>query len=157
MSIESKYVTFEQAKLFKEKGFDIKLDRHWISQIPHTVESWSSKIDDVVSDGMEAKILWREYHSKDYNVDHAPAYEQWQVVEWLRIKYNIELSAQVNFYNRKEKLGYFYTLDKFDSNDIHDGKDYDIEQMNLVGEKKGFNTPQEAYSAAFDYILKNLI
>ena len=45
----------------------------------------------------------------------------------------------------------------FDDNGVHDGKDYDLEQINLIGDKKAFDSRQEAYSAAFDYILKEMV
>ncbi len=63
-----------------------------------------------------------------------------ELQQWLRDTKGIEVSAQVNFYNKNKKLGYFYTLDCFDSNNIHDGKDYDMGQMNLIGDAKAFDS-----------------
>jgi hypothetical protein len=65
-----------------------------------------------------------------------PKYEQWQVVEWLRDNHGIWVYADF--------LGswmYVIVLLKDNSRrEIHH-----------------FNSPQKAYSAAFDYILKKLI
>jgi len=139
-NIEPTYCTFEQSVLLKEKRFDVEL------KTVYNLKSESAE--------SHYPIM------KNSDIEHGTICtrpEQWQVIEWLRVNHNIELSAQVNFYNKKAKLGYFYTIDKFDSNDIHDGKDYNEEQMNLIGDKKGFNTPQQAISAAIDYILKELL
>lgn len=135
------HITFEQARLLCKIGFTVGT-RNSYNELGNLILPYYG--DKYVNGNSNGDSLFE-----------AP--EQHQVVEWLRINHNIELSVQVNFYNRKSKLGYFYTIDKFDSNNIHDGKDYDKEQINLIGDKKGFNTPQEAYSAAFDYILNNLI
>jgi hypothetical protein len=64
--------------------------------------------------------------------------EQWQVVEWLRVNHGIWVSIRVS--NNK----------------------FNLLVTNLSGDilfnDSAFNTPQEAYSAAFDYILNsNLI
>lgn len=64
--------------------------------------------------------------------------------KWLREVHRIDVSAQVNFYNKSKKLGYFYSLDCFDSNDIHDGKDYDFDQIESVGKEEGFDSYEEA-------------
>lgn len=142
MEINPTYVTFEQAKLLKEKEFNEGCNRAY--------------------DGSECLYYSDNETKNTYNIFNrnlSTAYsapEQWQVVEWLSLK-GIEVSAQINFYNRKSKLGYYYTIDKFNEEGIHNGEDYDIDQFKLIGDKKGFNTRQEAYSAAFDYVLKNLI
>lgn len=69
--------------------------------------------------------------------------------KWFREEYNIIVASQVNFYNGKSKLGYIYTIDVFNTIDVHDGMDHDIQQMGLVGDKKGFDTYEEALEKAF--------
>jgi hypothetical protein len=64
--------------------------------------------------------------------------------KWLRDEHNIEVYVTVNFYNRKEKLGYLYNIDKFDAKNIHDGQTYDDEQIQLIGEFQGFITFEQA-------------
>ena len=137
MEIKPTYVTFEQAKFLKEKGFDEDCSKMYKVQC-----IWGFGF-------MQYKNS--QIHKNSFDTT-AP--EQWQVVEWLSLK-GIEVSAQINFYNKKSKLGYYYTIDKFDENGIHDGKDYDMQQLGLIGDLKAFNTKQEAYSAAFDFILTN--
>ena len=77
--------------------------------------------------------------------DHyIPAPSQVQLQKWLRDEHNIEVYVTVNFYNRKEKLGYLYNIDKFDAKNIHDGQTYDNEQIQLIGEFQGFITFEQA-------------
>lgn len=79
--------------------------------------------------------------TKDGLICDIPAPEQWQVVEWLRVNHDIWVSVRLN--NTKNSWMYFLqeTITKQLTQNIKDG----------------FNTPQEAYSAAFDYILNTLI
>lgn len=64
-------------------------------------------------------------------VDKVSAPEQWQVVEWLWVNHDIWV-----FVYRPNETGYF--------------------AHNLENKAK-YDSPQEAYSAAFDYVLNNLI
>ena len=63
--------------------------------------------------------------------------EQWQVVEWLRVNHGIWTIA--DYYNNGDKNIWFWNI-KFNSKETMDC---------------GFASPQEAYSAAFDYIKEN--
>jgi hypothetical protein len=65
--------------------------------------------------------------------EHYLCPEQWQVVEWLRLNHEIHVWVE------RSKFC-------FVDNDDHS-------LYNSLGE---FNSPQEAYSTAFDYILKKL-
>jgi len=114
MKIEPTYVTFEQAKLLKEKGFDVDTEHHYNI------------------DGEQYKPV---FTSTDIS---AP--EQWQVVEWLRINYDIWITCGRDEDNYKCEV---YTI-KSGNKHVPTGL-------------KSFPSPQEAYSAAFDYILKHLI
>lgn len=77
-------------------------------------------------------------------------YHQWEFVEWLRFKHQIWINVDVIgenmneyrfvcFRSYKEKMSEY---GKIIRNDNHNGR---------------YETPQEAYSAAFDYILKNIL
>jgi len=124
--IKPTYVTFEQAKWLKEKGFDIECKM-------------------CVEEGDERSLPFNCGNTIHKNSLH-PYYsapEQWQVVEWLRVNHgiHIEILLEENkpwnkFYYRIMKIGQYFSLS-------HDG---------IYSE-----TPQEAYSAAFDYILNDLI
>ena len=67
-----------------------------------------------------------------------PAPEQWQVVEWLRVNHGIFVFPDP-VYDFSEWTG---TIVRKGSTD-------------MLFRKVGFNSPQEAYSAAFDYIINN--
>jgi hypothetical protein len=114
--IRPTYVSFEQSKLLKEKGFDVITNKlyHY--------------------NGSDFITLITK-NSENFGFS-AP--EQWQVVEWLRVNHGIWIS--INLFNKKYK----YLI-----NQIDDTWNFDIEK----GDK--FNSPQEAYSAAFNYILNN--
>ena len=131
MEIKPTYVTFEQAKLLKKKGFNMSYRKYYnedSTEILHT---------------SKYSILNKSYRIK------AP--EQWQVVEWLRINHGIHITYGCDYnwklkeYRDKAKFYYIIDFDLLDSMD---------EKLNP---KFLFNSPQEAYSAAFDYVLTKLI
>lgn len=123
MNIQPTYVTFEQAKLLKEKGMIVSCGAYQI-------EEGNRLID------------WRYTPATFKLTPHfLPAPEQWQVVEWLRIKHNIWIEAMKSY---GVNGIYKYCIDT--SN-----------KFQLVETEYKFKSPQEAYSAAFDYVLKELI
>jgi hypothetical protein len=119
-------VTFEQAKWLKEKGFDV----------------------DCKSKFLRGEIEYSGIHNPFFaepKEDIVERPEQWQVVEWLRINHGIWISVG-NVYS--EYTHWAYGIGKENKGMIlpfregQDNHDY-------------FNSPQEAYSAAFDYIKDN--
>jgi hypothetical protein len=129
MEIKPTYVTFEQAKLLADKKF-----------LVHTRYGYTK-------DG----VLERPHYGETYinsDFENSLTYsapEQHQVIEWLRVNHGIFIAVDV-----------IYNLFK-----------YKILQCNgIVSQTFGnefkcssfdYNSPQEAYSKAFDYILKELI
>jgi hypothetical protein len=111
MEIKPTYVTFEQAKRLKEKGFDIDCKKY-------SSDGIGTPISGFVHQGVKAP-------------------EQWQVVEWLRVKHGIHIAVNLDLSNTQDF-------------------DFRIQKPNYLklSEKK-FKTPQQAYSVAFDYILNN--
>jgi hypothetical protein len=113
MEIKPVYVTFEQAKWLKEKGFDEECLYYFKKDGTHSL---------VISDD-------------NYECQRP---EQWQVVEWLRINHGIWVWVRP------------YKDHAADNNDPIE------HQMNVykngVTVSKEFNSHEEAYSAAFDYI-----
>jgi len=132
--IKPTYVTFEQAKWLKEKGFD---------------ETCNAYFD------LDKKITL--FNDKDFNTSkNSDMYpytfgeitlpEQWQVVEWLRVNHGIWIS--VNWYNKNNNnIFWSYTIEKI----VKYPEPIDYTPQNTINS----NTPQEAYSAAFDYIKEN--
>jgi hypothetical protein len=131
--IEPEYVTFEQAKSLKEIGFN---------------ELCTSCFHSFLEEGEGTKTpLIRKFTQRKFQnstiTDHIARPEQWQVVEWLRVNHGIWVSVD------KQN----YKLFKWRVSNINLRND----AISDLIEKSDFNydTPQKAYSAAFDYILNN--
>jgi len=142
MRIEPHYVTFEQAKLLNEKGFNEECVRFYVKS--------NSKIFGIDEHGRyypiknKPKELWVVGNVAVQNVKNiilAP--EQWQVVEWLRVNHNLFITTDVQF--KKDVVSYWWI--------IKGGRKINLNSK-LVNK---YNSPQEATSAAFDYVLKKLI
>jgi hypothetical protein len=122
--IKPTYITFEQAKWLKEKGFD---------------ESCRMLINGAY-EPFHLNLIETQYFQNNSVLlkDCYSAPEQWQVVEWLRVNHGIWVSIcpsiDTNFEFMIYKKDVIYGSGKYKSN---------------------FNSPQEAYSAAFDYIKNN--
>lgn len=128
MEIKPTYVTFEQAKLLKEKGFKSK-SRYY--------------------DGSGELVKVPDIPENDYRHTNNfaqrfryEAPEQWQVLEWLRV----EKGIWVHVYYLTDRNCWCWDCYKY----LEDGL------LNEPGFSFNMNlkSPQEAYSAAFDYILK---
>jgi hypothetical protein len=133
MEIKPTYATFEQAKKFKEKGFDARCQ--------NTISLQAE--GEVRNSHQNEYIDWNNFIPST-NPSLGKCYiscpEQWQVVEWLRLTHGIWISP----YMASSISWGFHVLR------VSDG--------HVIGRNEGLvNSPQEAYSAAFDYILNNLI
>ena len=130
--IKPTHVTFEQAKLLKEKGYKSK-SRYYggsgeLVEVPNIIENDYRHTNNIIQ-----RFRWE-----------AP--EQHQVVEWLRINHGIWVSVNIamddkwyfELYNLKDKRNAEIIIEDENVTDFH-------------------NSTKEAYSAAFDYILKELI
>jgi hypothetical protein len=128
-NIQPKYVNFEQAKWLKEIGFDVRL------------KSWFD------SEG-EFHILNDEFNSigwLNHNLpkDEYSRPEQWVVVEWLLLNHGIWVhTAPEN--NEEDVVKWAYVIQRICEEEVF--------FVRRIGE---FNSPQEAYSVAFDYIKEN--
>lgn len=124
--IKPTYVTFEQAKKLKEKGFYVKVE-------------WAYQDKNLVHDSHYKEL--KNWNDKNHVDCSAP--EQWQVVEWLRVRHNIICGHTDGTYIK--------------GNWLFGGKvkELDITKDSIV--IGAYDSPQEACSAAFDYILNNLI
>ena len=106
--IKPTYITFEQAKWLKEKGFDEECLYYFKKDGTHSL---------IVSDD-------------DYECQRP---EQWLVVEWLRLNHSI----WVEVIETELFCKYFFQIKRKDNTRLKNGD---------------FNSPQEAYSRAFDFI-----
>lgn len=128
--IEPKYISFEQAKWLKEINCIIECNQGYDFR------------------GGDVKHMGRYISSHLFFI--AP--EQWQVVEWLRTVFNIDIQDICHYSNvgvRTYRIGIIY---------IRENK---IESVFLRPDNQNksefieFSTPQEGISAAFDYIRNN--
>ena len=123
MEIKPTYVTFEQAKLLKEKGFNVKVKPFY---------NGLQNNEFVISDIIQTNNNLPKWY---------PAPEQWVVVEWLRLNHDIHITYDVGL------SGYYGLIKYRHSNGSLYLSRWTNEQENPL------NSPQEATSAAIDYIL----
>jgi hypothetical protein len=129
--MEPKYVTFEQAKWLKEKRFDY-----------HEVFQDFANYYDYHDRSVQGRL-----HVSDFSEDKFPddrwiaVPEQWQVIEWLRVNHDIWIAVMPDV-----GMDLIYTY-----------KIYSVEVgvERCLANGNNYDTPQEAYSAAFDYIKDN--
>jgi phage pi2 protein 07 len=112
-TLERNYITLNQAKLLKEKGFE------------------SIKID----------------YGLNQMLNNSNPPEQWQVVEWLRVNHGIWVYVDTHEFGKW----------CFNYKKIEPTEEYPNINVNGAFSVEDFNSPQEAYSEAFDYVLNNLI
>jgi hypothetical protein len=127
--IKPTYITFEQAKWLKEKGFD---------------ESCRMLINGAY-EPFHLNLIETQYFQNNSVLlkDCYSAPEQWQVVEWLRINHGIWVESL----HRGDMGDFIFKVVELNENNWKKHPHYI--------HNEGFNSPQEAYSAAFDYILNN--
>jgi hypothetical protein len=134
--IKPTYVTFEQAKWLKEKGFDVECKRYYLEKDKNLYEGFEHE-------------YWGDYRCKNWNADiigikpfhgFCSAPEQHQVVEWLLVNHGIWV-----FLERGLEPVNFYPV--IDNNHQVTSFKYHPPMW--------YNSSQEAYSAAFDYIKDN--
>jgi len=135
MEIKPTYATSEQAKLLKEKGFDELCQFYYYDlKKGHTLENVLQENKSPYCNG----IIKEKQHFQTFN---AP--EQWQVVEWLRINHGIWVDV-----SNIKRFKYSCQVTDLNTNENDSG---------IKFSKSFFETPQEAYSSAFDYVLRELI
>lgn len=130
--IKPTHVTFQQAKKLKEKGFN-----------HHDVYEDVADYYDYYDPTVQGRCHYSDFKEGLPNKNWIPVPEQWQVIEWLRVNHGIWVEVMLI-------KGYKYTFQCYNETLTEFGAE-------RIGEEntKDFNSPQEAYSAAFDYILNN--
>lgn len=141
------YVTSEQAKWLKEIGFDY-----------HKIFQKLAEYYDYIDPSVQGRL-----HESDFQVDSfpddcwIPVPEQHQVVEWLRLNHGLwihvhlevklkglEISNTSKYQAGINRVNHTSIFGKISEGCIPDGP-----------YRKPQNSPQEAYSAAFDYLMNN--
>ena len=124
--IKPHYVDFNTAKLLKEKGFKYYCSTsYWKQEFTHNTPGYPLE---------NGETSQENYY--DFERYYAP--EQHQVVDWLLEKHGIWIDVRY----MDDILNFGYTITTIKDN---------TEQYGLYK----FNYPQQAYSAAIDYILLN--
>lgn len=126
-----KHVIFEQAKWLKEKGFNEDCRAFYLDGNLETSKHSIGNYNDV---------KWVRTWRNSPNDDIISAPEQHQVVEWLRVNHGIWISVDMVYETTQTGFWYSIRQSKEDDKAICSNE---------------YPTPQEAYSAAFDYIKNN--
>lgn len=129
--------TNTQAKLLKEKEFNEPCKMVWDNW--NNLEEWYGS------------LLHRNSDKNSSIYYSAP--EQWQVIEWLFKTYLIDVSTIP--FKEKGVRDIWFQFRVINFNDRNIEEVIFEHQYNTNFER--FKTKQEAYSAAFDYVLTNLI
>ena len=128
--ITEDYVSFETAKLLKEKGFD------------EECSCFYDNIVDYVTPGLE--VDGQLYYKNSFLDDEEYAAPTLQMaMKWLREKHNISIEPLVDFGSGNEC---WWSVDVA----------Y-IKKNGLIDELCGYNSYEEACEAAIKYYLENLI
>jgi hypothetical protein len=132
--ITEDYVSFEVAKLLKEKGFDEKCMSYYGHGKFHlgNQEYIKSNTD---RDGVA-------FNGVPYDAYNAPSLQM--AMKWLREKHNLHISVLIT---------YQYFPRKYEVHIMHTEKYEDI----VVNPGTNFNTNEEACESAIRYTLENLI
>lgn len=135
------YVTFEQAKLLKEKGFDLPTYSFYVID----EDGGYGDLEEFIQNPNGNFPLLDDNTLFD-TLTSAP--EQWQVIEWLRVEHGVWIQVCLS------KYGEFYCsiLKKEPTKDLKTPFSWET-----ICSFYNFNSPQKACSNAIDYILNNLI
>ncbi len=165
--IEPTYVSFEQAKLLKEKGFNISLYNFYYQEKSNSTPVLTSGAE--YQSDRDCKWDWNLNGGESGNQSSVIPYpndtkgiytsapEQWQVVEWLRLNHGIWVYASP-YYSRPDdnKTGK-WIFEGFEP-EVYFIKELEVgEEIATTFFLATYEHPQKAYSVAFDYILKELI
>lgn len=133
--ITEDYVSFETAKLLKEKGFDENCFRSYVKD----------KL--AVSQGFNNSYYITMYSDGTYRPVSAPTLQM--AMKWLREEHRLHISAEMGFDVDNHQYYFFApSVCRF--------SDKSGEYENPFGEKE-FDTYEEACEAAIRYCLENLI
>jgi hypothetical protein len=143
--IQPTYVTYTQAVWLKEKGFDIPQNKMYSYGPPmfghvKEVKFYNGDLHECAS----TPYNWNDWSNKPTATEYYSAPEQWLVIEWLRVNHGIWISVKIAI----DDTWYFemYNLKDKRNSEIF------IKNQNITDFHKSH---QDAYSAAFDYIISN--
>lgn len=144
--IEPKYVSLETAKMLnnagftRENGFACKAG--WINYL--TFSTGETKYPD------DERNLVMDLLSNSHLIERP---EQWQVVEWLRCEYGINVITLENYHYPMEmkKRWAYEIVNTTESDRIISNRNF------IIKSDYEFISPKEAYEFAFQHILNKII
>lgn len=133
------YVSRKVSKLLKEKGFDVPLIYYWL-------------------DGGSGNVPTRtiDYRPENWNNHRsilritAPTVSD--VIMWFHDKHKLWIQTP---YSYNDPKSFCWTIVKM--GDEENDKNCWLSGMDTLNEIDGFDTPKQAYEAAFEFITNNLI
>jgi len=158
-NIEETYVSFEVAKLLKEKGFDVHCESYY-------------------EEDRSLHQFVGNYNSEDQKKEmpHYSRPTQSICIKWIRENFGIHICTQQTWYANYSKIAYFYLIYKNPGEEVGSNEDrftnlleksYQHVEGKYINEEKfdkfifedkfAFLTSEEATEAALLYTLKNLI
>ena len=166
--ITEDYVSFEVAKLLKEKGFDGPCYEVWESHNDSQTlvgAPWFVEGETVVN--RESVDAAAKQYADEYSIDNkvegylAPTLQM--AMKWFREVHNIYIEANLTFSENPESHPshyYVYVLDTKSGNSLIE-KSATISGLNPLTDEsstpRNFNTYEEACEEAIKYALENLI
>ena len=142
-------VSFEIAKLLKEKGFDMPCNNYYTSRGLLNSDGWGDIIyeDGGFSSGEPERMIRFDYSdfSKRQKEEYYLCPTISEVVMWLYEKHGIWIGVQP-----------ISVVGKFQFRTYYNNKGVMNQHWNESMSKE-FNSPTEAYEDAIEYTLKNLI
>ena len=130
--ITEDYVSFETAKLLKEKGFDGVTEKYYLKYKGEYI---------LVSRGTA--------EHPDSSID-VPTLQM--AMKWLREVHNIHINIDIHYLHFSNQNGWMYIITKI----LENGTDY-IDSEGDENDKYFYSTYEQATEAAIKYTLENLI
>jgi hypothetical protein len=146
--ITEDYVSFETAKLLKEKGFDEATHQFYKAITYLGTEANSICIKSL--DGIEDEPFHNSVYGVDLNGEDTGEYAcptLQMVMKWLRVVYNLEIYPYHNSPNNRHNSEWWFEIIKYPNSvaEYECGMDEEVD------------TYEEACEAAIKYCLENLI
>ena len=127
--ITEDYISFETAKLLKEKGFD-----EYCGYYSNDGEYWGYCV----------------YNHKGKDYISAPTLQM--AMKWLREVHNIHINIDIHWLHFANQNGWMYTITKI----LENGTDY-IDSKGDENDKTFYSSYEESCEEAIRYCLENLI
>lgn len=133
--ITEDYVSFETAKLLKEKGFNENTPVNYFVG------------DDKPRGCVVGEMIYHKRLEEDTHLIAAPTLQM--AMKWLREVHHYYIQVMLDSWVREGRMGYYVVIQKTDS-------DFEMMLQDAVDEVF-YQTYEEACEAAIKYCLKNLI